>query len=78
MSALGTSYGTLNGTPPLTAENCRLQFVYFFGFTACFAAAAVFFFCVFEFVLACFCAAFLFVAFGDLSPIILRAWRLPV
>ena len=43
--------------------------VYFLPFTACFAAAALFFFCVLELALACFCEAFLFVAFGDLSPI---------
>ena len=51
------------------AANYRFSFVYFFAFTACLAAAAVFFFCVLELVFACFCAAFLFVAFGDLSPI---------
>ena len=42
---------------------------YFFGFTACFAASALFFFCALVLEFACFCAAFLFVAFGDLSPI---------
>lgn len=42
---------------------------YFFPLAACFEAAAVLFFCVFALVLACFCEAFLFVAFGDLSPI---------
>lgn len=46
-----------------------IQRAYFFAFTACFAAAALLFFCVLELVFACFCAAFLFVAFGDLSPI---------
>jgi hypothetical protein len=42
---------------------------YFFPLAACFEAAAVLFFCVFALVFACFCEAFLFVAFGDLSPI---------
>ena len=43
---------------------------YFFPFTTCFAAAALFFFCVPALAFACFCAACLFVDFGDLSPII--------
>jgi hypothetical protein len=42
---------------------------YFFPLAACFEAVAVLFFCVFALVFACFCEAFLFVAFGDLSPI---------
>ena len=42
---------------------------YFFPLAACFEAAAVLFFCVLALVFACFCEAFLFVAFGDLSPI---------
>ena len=45
------------------------QGFYFFPLAACFEAAAVLFFCVFALVFACFCEAFLFVAFGDLSPI---------
>lgn len=44
---------------------------YFFGLTVCLAAAAVLFFLVLVLALACFCAACLFVAFGDLSPIII-------
>jgi hypothetical protein len=36
---------------------------YFFGFGACLAAAALFFFCF-----ACFCAACFWAALGDLSP----------
>ena len=37
--------------------------------TVCLAAAALFFCCVLALFFACFCAACLFVAFGDLSPI---------
>ena len=45
---------------------------YFFAFTACFAAVALFLFCLLALAFACFCAACLFVDFGDLSPIV---WR---
>jgi len=55
---------------PLLRRRLSLRaMLYFFDFTACFAAAALFFFCALDLVLACFCEAFLFVAFGDLSPI---------
>jgi len=47
----------------------RLEAAYFLPLATCFAAFALFFFCVLELDFACFCAACLFVAFGDLSPI---------
>lgn len=49
--------------------------IYFFLPATAFAATASFFFLAFELLDACFCEAFLLVAFGDLSPISGAAWQ---
>lgn len=52
------------------------NYFFFVGGGVCLAAAALLFFCWLLLVLTCFCAAFLFVAFGDLSPI--RNWSIAI
>ena len=54
-----------------TVSRCDLRIFCYLGFGTCFALGALFFFFA-ALAFACFCAACLCVAFGDLSPIIRR------
>lgn len=69
---------SLRPSPLPPAQEIPPDYFFFGGVAGAFLAAiAEFLFCVLALFLACFCAACLLVAFGDLSPIVARPWGLP-